>query len=285
MARLLHELIQEPEVIVAPGVYDSLTAILAEQAGFPAVYLSGAGVAYTLLGRPDLGLITLTEMASRAAYVAEAVRVPVIADGDTGYGNALNVMRTVKLYENAGVAAIQLEDQQFPKRCGHMRNKVVIDVEEMVGKIKAAADARTKKEFLIIARTDARSVFGLEVAVERAARYAEAGADLLFVEAPQTVEELQYIARVLNKPLVANMVEGGRTPLVTTTQLKEWGYKVVLFPNSVTRAIAKTASELYETLCRDGTTASMADRMWDFQQLNDLLGLKHFEELEEKYRT
>lgn len=268
---------------MVPGAYDALTAMLVEQAGFEAVYLTGAGVSYSLLGKPDLGLVTASEMVSRAYYICEAVQIPVIADGDTGYGNALNVMRTVKDYERAGVAAIQLEDQVFPKRCGHLTNKSVISADEMIGKIKAATDARVDENLLIIARTDARAMHGLEEAIERAQRYAEAGADVIFVEAPESVDELRRIAQEVKKPLVANMVEKGKTPFLFAEELEEIGYRIVIYPNSVTRMIVKAAQELYSELKRKGSTQGLAHRMLSFDQLNNLLNIQHFREAEMRY--
>lgn len=279
----LRERLQEKEIVIAPGAYDALTATLCEQAGFEAVYLTGAGVSYSTLGKSDVGLITMTEMADKAAYICDAVSIPVIADGDTGYGNALNVMRTVREYERAGVAAIQLEDQLFPKRCGHLANKALISADEMVAKIHAAVDARKDENFLIIARTDARAVEGLEAAIERALRYEEAGADVIFVEAPTSEEELDQVARRLNKPLLANMVEGGKTPLVPAQRLQEMGYSIVIYPNSVTRVIAKAAADFYRELKQTGSTTGYADRMLTFDQLNQVLGLAQIRQLEQKY--
>lgn len=279
----LRERLQEKEILLAPGAYDALTATLCEQAGFEAVYLTGAGVSYSTLGKSDVGLITMSEMAEKAAYICEAVSIPVIADGDTGYGNALNVMRTVREYERAGVAAIQLEDQQFPKRCGHLANKALISADEMVAKIHAALDARKDENFLIIARTDARAVEGMDAAIERALRYEEAGADVIFVEAPASEEELRHVARQLHKPLLANMVEGGKTPLIPAQQLQEMGYSIVIYPNSVTRVIAKAAGEFYRELKATGTTTGYATRMLQFDELNQVLGLAYIRQLEQKY--
>lgn len=278
-----NERLKHSGIVVAPGAYDSLTAKLVEQAGFEALYLTGAGVSYSMLGTPDIGLITANEMADKAQYVCESVKIPVIADGDTGYGNALNVIRTVKSFERAGVAAIQLEDQEFPKKCGHLENKKVISADEMVGKIKAATDARTDEHFLIIARTDARATDGLKEAVERAYAYSEAGADIIFVEAPQSVEEMQEIAKIVQKPLVANMVEGGKTPVLPISQLETIGYKIAIFPNSVTRFVVQAAQELYRELKEQGSTVKLRERMLQFDQLNELLDLEAFRKAEMKY--
>lgn len=256
---------------MAPGAYDSLTAKLIELAGFEAVYMTGAGLSYSLLGERDVGLLTMTEMTNRAAYMAQAVRIPVIADADTGYGDENNVARTVTEYERAGIAAIQLEDQEFPKRCGHLAGKRLVPAEEMVARIRAAVAARHSPDFLIIGRTDARAVEGLEAALERAALYKEAGADILFVEAPQSEEELALVGRSLPGPLMANMVEGGRTPLVDARTLEMWGYRLVIFPNSITRLLARVGLDMLRDLRRDGTTERWRDRMMSFAELNELL--------------
>jgi methylisocitrate lyase len=270
-------------IIKAPGVYDSLTAVIAEKAGFNALYLTGAGVSYSTLGAPDLGFITESEMVSKASYICEAINIPVIADGDTGYGNALNVRRTVKDYEKAGVTAIQLEDQQFPKKCGHLSNKTIVPAKEMVGKIKAAADARMDENFLIIARTDARETDGLGEAIERVNLYADAGADILFVEAPRAIDEMIQITNSINKPTIANMVEGGKTPFLPADELEEIGFKMVIYPNSVTRMVAKSAEILYREIKRKGTTKDLSEDMLQFNQLNHLLNIHYYKELESKY--
>ncbi len=280
----LRERLAHGPIVVAPGAYDALLARLIEAAGFEAVYFTGAGASYSILGQPDLGLLTLSEMAERAARLSEAVRVPVIADGDTGYGNAINVIRTVREYERAGVAAIQLEDQASPKRCGHLSGKELISADEMVGKLRAARDARSSPDLLIVARTDARSVLGLDEALRRAERYAEAGADVLFVESPQSVEELAAIGRAFRGvPLLANMVEGGRTPLLPAAELERLGFRLVIFPNALTRRIVHAARELLATLRLSGTTERLLDRMATFAELNDALGIARYRELEERY--
>jgi len=255
----LRQLVEGEGILVAPGVYDALTAKLVQQAGFDAVYLSGAGVSYTALGMPDLGLLSFTEMVERARNMAEAVDVPVLADGDNGYGNALNVMRTVREYERAGIAGIQLEDQSLPKRCGHLAGKHVIPMQEMVGKLAAALDARVDPDFLIIARTDTNTVLGLEEAVARAQAYAEAGADVVFVESPRSEEELQTVAQEVNRPLMANMVENGLTPLLPAARLQELGYSLVIFPNSLTRFVVKQAMGFLQRLRADGSSQAMLE--------------------------
>ena len=272
------------EILVAPGAYDAFTARLVELSGFEAVYLSGAGISYTLLGQPDLGIVTQTEIVQRVGNVSGALSVPLIADGDTGYGNAINVMRTIRQFEQAGATAIQLEDQQFPKRCGHLSGKELIPTDEMVGKIKAALDARQSDDFLIIARTDARGVTGLDEALRRAESYLAAGADVLFIESPRSVEELETVAKEFPEvPLMANMVEGGKTPLHSAQELQEMGYSLVIFPNSLTRRFARVALDLLAELKGKGTTEHILEQMISFSELNALLGIEDYRELERTY--
>ncbi|MBU3732147.1 MAG: isocitrate lyase/PEP mutase family protein [Beijerinckiaceae bacterium] len=261
-------------IVVAPGVYDALTASLAESAGFEAAYLSGAAIAYTKLGRPDIGLVSMAEVADTLAHIRERVSLPIVVDADTGFGNALNVQRTVRVFERAGANALQLEDQTFPKRCGHLTDKGVIPAKEMVGKIRAATDARATDQTLIIARTDAVAVEGFERAIERAHLYAEAGADMLFIEAPKTREELARVVAACGTtiPLMANMVEGGVTPIVPAHDLEAIGFAFVIFPGGIVRAIAKAAQDFYACLHRDGTTDAYREHMFDFRGINELLG-------------
>ena len=262
-----------PPILVAPGVYDPLTSLIAEQAGFDALYVSGAGIAYTRLGRPDVGLVSMNEVVEAVSLIRDRVRAHLIVDADTGYGNALNVERTIRLLERAGANAIQIEDQAFPKRCGHLDDKVLIPASEMAGKIKAALDARHSKETLIIARTDAVAVEGFDRAVARAVTYQEAGADVLFIEAPKTRVELQRIpAKLKGAPLVANMVEGGKTPPLAAAELEALGFSLVIFPGGIVRALARTASDYYASLATHGTTEPFLDRMYDFTALNDVIG-------------
>ena len=260
--------------IVAPGVFDALTASIAAGAGFRAVYLSGAAIAYTHLGRPDIGLVSMAEVADRIAMICDRMTVPVIVDADTGYGNALNVQRTVRLFEKMGAQGIQLEDQTTPKRCGHLNDKSVVSTGEMVGKIKAAVDARANEQTLIIARTDALQMEGIDRALERAHLYAQAGADILFVEAPKSGEQLGDIAGALKgvRPLVANMVEGCTTPIHNAAELSDLGFQIVIFPGGIVRAMAKTAVDYYASLAAAGSNAPFADRMFDFNGLNALIG-------------
>ena len=262
------------EILVAPGVYDGLSALLAEQAGAEALYVSGASIAYTRFGRPDLGLVTMSEVADTVALISDRVETPVIVDADNGYGNAMNVQRTVRTLERLGARAVQLEDQVFPKKCGHLDGKELIGRGEMAGKIEAAADARRSDETLIIARTDAISVEGLEPALERARAYAEAGADVLFVEAPQSNEQLQAVVRDLGDlaPLMANMVEGGRTPDLTAAELQEHGFRLVIFPGGLVRAQARNARRYFESLLGNGSNRPFRDDMLDLQGINDVIG-------------
>jgi 2-methylisocitrate lyase-like PEP mutase family enzyme len=270
--------------VVAPGAFNALFARLIEEAGFDAVYLSGAGVANALLGRPDLGLVTMSEMVMVAERICDVVGVPVIADADTGYGGVHNVARTVAAYERAGVAAIQIEDQQFPKRCGHFDGKEVVAVGEMVERVVAARRARSGDEgIVIIARTDAAAIEGIDQAIARARAYGEAGADVLFVEAPSDREELAKVADELgDRPLVANMVEYGKTPLLSADELGELGFSLVLFPGSVTRTVTKAAQDTLDELQRTGTTSGRLDTMATFDEVNRVVGLAEADDWERR---
>ncbi|MGO3891492.1 MAG: isocitrate lyase/PEP mutase family protein [Paenalcaligenes sp.] len=270
----LKQILQRGEQIIAPGVYDALTALIAERYGFKALYLSGAGIAYSKLGRPDIGLVTMTEVVSTIELIRDRVSSPLIVDADNGHGNALNVQRTVRMYERAGANALQLEDQSLPKRCGHLAGKAVVSAAEMVGKIKAAVDARHSDQTLIIARTDAIAVEGFEAALDRAERYVEAGADVLFVEAPANQEQLQAICQRFGQrlPLLANMVEGGSTPMYTAPELGELGFQIVIFPGGIARALAKTADQYYDSLHLNLSNMPFKDRMLDLNGLNALIG-------------
>ncbi len=267
---LLH-LLRTPPLLV-PGVHDALSAAMAEQAGFKAVYLSGAAVAYTRLGSPDIGLVAMTEMADVLARIRERVALPIVIDGDTGFGNAIGVQRTVRAFERAGASAIQIEDQAFPKRCGHLRQKSLIPAAEMAGKIRAALDARD--ETLIIARTDAIGVEGFAAALDRAELYREAGADLIFVEGPESDEQLAAIVERFagQVPLMANMVEGGTTPIHTAAELGAMGFSLVIFPGGLVRALSWAAQRYFASLAEHGTTDPFRDRMFNFTELNQLLG-------------
>lgn len=282
-AKKLRELLNQPGIIRAPGAYDAWSAKLVEMAGFPAVYMTGYGVSASVLGKPDIGLLTMTEMVTQAKNMAAAVEIPLIADGDNGYGGVLNVVRTVQEYERAGIAAIQLEDQVFPKRCGHMEGKQLIPKEEMVAKVRAAVYARQSNDFVIIARTDARAVNGFEDAIARAQAYADAGADVIFFEAPQSVEEMKNVAKLIKKPLFANMVEKGKTPFLTASELEEIGYKIVIYPVSTLYAATKAIAGVLETLKNEGTTQNYLDRMVEFPEFNEMIGVKQHRDLEKTF--
>ena len=270
----LRQRLAQPRVLLAPGIYDALTALIAERAGFEALYLSGASIAYTRLGRSDVGLVTSSEVADTLARIRERVEAPLIVDADTGYGNALNVQRTVREFERAGATMIQLEDQTFPKRCGHLDGKSVIGTNEMCGKLRAALDARRSDDTLVLARTDALGVEGLEAALERAERYLACGVDALFIEALRTPEQMdtactRFATRV---PMLANMVEGGKTPLQSADALAARGFRIVIFPGGTARAVAHTLAGYYASLKDNGSTAPWRERMLDFDQLNALIG-------------
>ena len=273
------------ETLLAPGIYDALSGLIAEQSGAQAVYLSGASIAYTRFGRSDVGLVSVSEVHDTLAAVTDRIKIPIIVDADTGFGNALNVQRTVRNFERAGAAAIQIEDQSFPKRCGHLDGKVLIKTDEMVGKVKAAVDARKTSDTLIIARTDARAVEGLQEAIDRAHIYEEAGADILFIEAPRSVDELKIIRKSfhLNTPLLANMVEGGKTPVKTADDLKSLGFNIVIFPGGAVRAATFQLQEYYAGLLENGSNAEFSKRMHDFDSLNAVIGTPELLSIGKKY--
>lgn len=276
----LRSRLAQKEILVAPGVYDGLTAALATKAEFEALYLSGAAVAYTRLGRPDIGLTTASEMVDTMALIADRTDLPVIIDADTGFGNALNARRTMQSYERGGAAALQIEDQTYPKRCGHLSDKALIPTQDMVGKIAAMADAR-RRDTLIFARTDAIAVEGFEAAMDRAEAYVEAGSDVLFVEAPRNTDELSRIAERFagRVPLLANMVEGGATPITRASDLEEMGFDIVIFPGGIVRALAHAARDYYETLHKHGSNKPFSNRMFNFDGLNDAIGTPEMLEL------
>ena len=275
------------EIIIAPGVYDALTAAIAAQAGFEALYLSGAAVAYTRLGRPDIGLTSVSEMADTMSLIRDRVDIPVIIDADTGFGNALNAQRTMRLYERAGANALQVEDQTYPKRCGHLAEKSIIPTQEMVGKIAAMADARASDETLIIARTDAVAVEGFNAAIDRAEAYVEAGADALFIEALRSVDEMKTVTERFKDrvPLLVNMVEGGATPIQNASFLNDLGFSIVIFPGGIVRALAHTAEAYYQSLMSTGSNRAFGDRMFDFGGLNDRLGTDEMLALGKRYES
>jgi len=285
-AARLRALLASGQTIVAPGAFDPLAARLVEEAGFPAVYMTGFGTSAALLGRPDVGLLTMTEMAGNAGRIADCVDIPVIADADTGYGNALNVIRTVGAYEAAGVAGIHIEDQVAPKKCGHMDGKLVIPAEEMAAKVRAAVEARSQPEFVIIARTDARAVEGLDRALARARLYADAGADVLFIEALLSEAEVEQAALAFpDVPLLFNWAEGGKTPPVSLARLTELGYRIVIFPIGTLLAATAAMRAVLAEIARAGTPAAALAGLPSFAEFTDFIGLPQVREAEQRYAT
>lgn len=281
----LSQRLTQPKAVLAPGIYDALTALIAGQQGFEALYLSGASIAYTRLGRSDIGLTTATEVADTLARITERVNLPVIVDADTGFGNALNTQRTVRAFERAGAAMIQLEDQTFPKRCGHLDGKGVVPIAEMCGKLRAALDARHSSATLVLARTDALAVEGFEAAMERAERYLACGVDALFIEALRSPAQMQaacqrFASRI---PLLANMVEGGKTPVQSTAVLGTLGFRIVIFPGGTARAVSHLLRRYYASLHQHQTTAPFKEEMLDFDQLNALIGTPDLLALGKRY--
>ncbi len=282
----LRQLLAGGDPVLAPGAYDALSARLVEEAGFPAVYLTGFGTAASHLGRPDVGLLTMTEMVDQARRIAAAVDLPVIADADTGYGNPVNVVRTVHEYERAGVAALHLEDQEAPKKCGHIEGKRLVPPADMVAKIEAAVAARSNPDLVLIARTDARAVEGLSSALERARRYRDAGADVLFVEAPQSEEEIETVATTLSDvPLLFNWAEGGKTPPVSRERLAELGFRIVIFPVGALLAATRAVREVLAAIRETGTPGPVLERVVPFGEFLDLIGLPEIRELEQRFAT
>jgi carboxyvinyl-carboxyphosphonate phosphorylmutase len=285
-AARLRALLTGPEIVQAPGAYDALSARIVEAAGFPVVYMTGFGSSAGLLGRPDVGLLSAAEMVENARRMAAAITVPLIADADTGYGNPLNVMRTVEMYEAAGVAGIHVEDQVAPKRCGHMEGKQVVPAEEMVQKLRAAVRARRDHDFVVIARTDARAVLGLEEALRRARLYSEAGADVLFVEAPESEEECAAIARAFPEtPLLFNWADSGKTPPMPLQRLRALGYRLVIYPISTLLAATHAMQQVVYTIAREGTPQNYSNRMLTFGEFNEFIGLPAVRALEQEFRA
>jgi carboxyvinyl-carboxyphosphonate phosphorylmutase len=280
---VLRQLLRQPGIIVAPGAYDCLTAKLIEREGFPAVYMTGAGTAVTRVGKPDLGFASLTEMLANASAIASTISVPLIADADTGYGGALNVYRTVQEYEKAGVAALHIEDQAFPKRCGHLDGKEVVPLAEMVVKLRAACDARTDEDLVIIARTDALAVTGLDDTLRRCAAYAGAGADVLFVEALRTQEEIERVRREVDVPLLYNFVEHGKSPLIPVAQLEALGFTIVIFPGSLMLSVCTLAQRILRDIRQHGTTANLLGEMVSVVDLFNLMGMQEALDLDAKW--
>ena len=279
----LRNLLAKPGIIMAPGAYDCLTARIIENAGFPAVYMTGAGTSVATLGYPDLALATMGEMVGNATDIAATVSVPVIADADTGYGGILNIQRTIRQYQRAGVAGVHIEDQEFPKRCGHLDNKRVIGIDEMVGKIRAAVDARTDDDFVIIVRTDALAVTGWDDTMRRCEAFTKAGADVLFVEAIRSPEEAERVVASVELPLLYNYVETGKSPLFTAQELEQLGFKIVIYPASALLTVGKVVADLMEELKRSGSTAHLVDNMVTLQDCFELMGLSEMLATDESY--
>ncbi len=278
----LRQRLRDGDVVVAPGVWDGLSARLVARAGFPAVYATGGGIARSL-GYPDLGLLSFTEIVDRLANIVEHASVPVIADADTGYGNALNAQRAVREFERAGVAGFHLEDQTFPKRCGHYDDKSVVPAREMAQKLRAARDALTDPDVVLIARTDALAIEGLEGAIERAHAYAAAGADVIFVEAPVSVEQIETIARRVPQPKLINMFQGGKTPLVPVARLRDLGYRIVIIPGDLQRAAIRAMDDVLAAIARDGSSAALADRMASFKEREGVVDTAGYLERDARY--
>ena len=283
--RALRQRMATPGLVTAPGCYDCITARLVEVAGFDAAYVTGSGVSMSALGAPDMGALSFGEILDRVRRICDAVAIPIIADADTGYGGPLNVIRTMREFERAGVSAIQLEDQEWPKKCGHEPGRKVASANEMVQRIKAAADARVDADIMIVARTDAIALEGYEAAIDRAERYREAGADILFVEAPQSEAQLGEVPKRLKAPCLANMVEGGKTPILPGARLQQLGFKVAIYPNSLTRLFARAGQELLAGLKVEGGTAAFADRMLDHNQLWTLFENERWQALEKRFQN
>ncbi|MGD8764332.1 MAG: methylisocitrate lyase [Desulfobacteraceae bacterium] len=283
MSARLRELLARDEILMAPGAHDALTARIAEVSGFEAVYLTGAGTANTQLGMPDHSMITLTEIVQSATRMARATTLPIVSDADTGYGGVLNVMRTVREFQLAGIAGIHIEDQVMPKRCGHLKGKEIIPIEEMMGKIRAACHARTDPDFLIIARVDARATLGFDQAVRRGKAYMEAGADMIFPEALESEEEFRDFARQVAAPLLANMTEYGKTPYLTAARFQDLGYRMVIYPVSAMRVAIKAIYDLFTEIRRTGTQKQSLKQMFTRDQLYDLIGYHEMLELEKQF--
>lgn len=283
-AKKLRELMARKGIIVAPGGFTPLAGIIAEQLGFDCLYMSGYGVSAFRLGSPDIGLMTMSEALDSARNMARATSLPLISDVDTGYGNAANMQRTVEEFELAGVAGIQMEDQVWPKRCGHMEGKQLIPAEEMANKIRAAVEARKDKDFVIIARTDANTVLGFDEAIRRLKLYGESGADILFFESPVSMEETRKIPSLLpGRHLMINMSEGAKTPIMTNQELEDLGYKLVIWPSSATWAAAKAIRDIFAELKEKGTTAGALDTMFLFHEFNEIIGLQKAMDIAKKY--
>ncbi|HEX5607069.1 MAG TPA: oxaloacetate decarboxylase [Candidatus Binatia bacterium] len=283
-AQLIRQALSQSGQIVMPGVYDALSAKIAARSGFEVIFITGYSLSATLLGEPDFGLLTQTEVIAAAQRICSVVDTPVIVDADTGYGNAINVMRTVRDLIAAGAAGMFLEDQVWPKRCGHMKGKQVIPLDEQIKKLKAAIEAKQNRDFFIVARTDSRQALGLNAAIERGIAFKEAGADAVFIEAPESKEEMREISKQVRGPLVANMLERGVTPLMGPNELKELGFDLIVWPLAPLYSVAKSLTEVYTTLRRDGSTLALLDRLMPFDEFNRVVGLDEKYALDAKYR-
>lgn len=270
----LRQRLNEPGLIVAPGIFEMISARMADRLGFDTLYMTGYGSVASYLGLPDAGLASYTDMVNRAAAFAQGTQTPLIADGDTGYGGLLNVAHTVRGYEAAGVTGIQLEDQEFPKKCGHTPGRRVIALEEMVRKIKVAVESRTDPDFLIVARTDARTTLGLDEALRRAQAYSDAGADILFVESPETTQEMAKVAATFAKPTLINVVEGGRTPVLSKAELEQMGFKMAIYPTAAFLAMGQAVENVFQNLRKEGDTTAVRDRLYNFEDFSRLMGFE-----------
>jgi 2,3-dimethylmalate lyase len=280
----LRERLARKQLLIAPGIFDGISARIADQMGFEALYMTGYGTVASHLGLPDAGIATFSDMVGRVAVLAHGTKTPLIADGDTGYGGLLNVQYSVRGYEAAGAVAMQLEDQEFPKKCGHMLGRRVVPIEDMVDKIKVAVGSRDSRDFLVIARTDARTTLGLDEALRRADAYAKAGADILFVESPESIEEMRTIGRTFDRPLMANMVEGGRTPLADRKTLEEIGYSIAIFPALGFLAAGDALRKVYRHLREHGSSVGVDTTLYKFAEFSDLMGFRAVAEFDETYR-
>lgn len=284
-SQTLRALLKSRKLLIAPGVFDCLTARLAEKVGAQALYMTGSGVSITRLGAPDVALLSFAEILDQSKRISDVTSLPLIADADTGYGGPLNIMRTVREMERAGVSAIQIEDQDWPKRCGHEPGRRIVSIQEMVGRIRAAVDTRRDEQTVIVARTDARSTEGIQAAIDRANQYAEAGADVAFVESPESVDEMRLLNQSISTPTLANQVEGGRTPMLPASELEALGYGLAIYPNSITRVFASIGNTLYSELLKTGSTQSMANQMLDHRGLWNLFEYPEFIQLESNYTS
>lgn len=282
---LIHRSLVEKGQLIMPGIYDALSAKIAQRAGFEVVFVTGYSLSATLLGEPDFGLLTQTEVVNAAQRICAVVNVPVIVDADTGYGNAINVIRTVQDLIRANAAGMFLEDQVWPKRCGHMKGKQVVSLEEQLNKLSAAIEAKGDRDFFIVARTDSRQALGLHEAITRGIAFKQAGADAVFIEAPESKNEMREIARQVPGPLVANMLERGVTPLMEPAELKELGFSLVVWPLAPLYSVAKSLSEVYGTLRRDGSTLRILDRLMPFDDFNEIVGLDEKYAIDAKYKS